>query len=255
MIEYFILVIIFLLGVWFIIKKRQENIPQKLETAEEEKPEQPGQAPLAKWKTRIFGAHGSIIKGTIVLAIILAVLWPFFGPDDKTYGAEEFSKAGCSAAMLSSTGCTLSGTEKMSIAKVVVVPESLPTGGEISISIGPYRFEYSSYSANTEEDYYKGEVYQNGWGKITYAPAKHGKPSNLPVPIMVKTNYWWLYQGYPSLWIKSRIVYDNLADGELLENDPPVQGLVTIKSGQPIKEVKIYYGSLLRTILGLVGMS
>lgn len=233
--QYGIVALIFLaIAVWQIYNKKQS---------------------VTDWKTKIFGAGGSIITGIIVLVIILAVLWPFIGPADKIYSSEEFSKFGCSQAVLSSSGCTLSGTEKMSIAKIVVVPESLPTGGKIDISIGPYRFEYSSYSAKAEEDYYKGEVYQNGWGKITYAPVKHGKPNDLSVPIMVTTNYWWLYQGYPSLWIKSRLVYENLADGELLDNDPPVQGLVTIRSEQSIKEVEIYYGSLPRTILGVIGMS
>lgn len=203
----------------------------------------------------IFGVIGLIIP----LVIISAVLWPFFGPADKTYGAEEFKKLGCNVnggnLVLNGSSCQLTGTEKMSIAKVVVIPESLPTGTEIWIEIGLYQFQYFSFSEKKGEDYYKGEVYQDGWGKITYAPAKHGKPSDMRVPIMVKTNYWYIYQGYPSLWIKSRIVYENLADGQLLDNDPPVQGLVTIKSeGQTvrIKEVKIYYGSLLRTISRLI---
>lgn len=215
--------------------------------------------------TRIFGARGSIIKRTIVLVIILAVLWPFIGPADKTYGAEEFKKLGCNvdgdSLVLSGSGseCQLTGTEKMSIAKVVIIPESLPTGAEVWTLIGPYQFKYSSYSTKQKGTYYKGQVYEQKWGEITYAPVEHGKPSDMPLPIMIQTNYWYIYQGYPSLWIKSRIVYENLADGGRLDNDPLVQGLVSIKSGAGqtarVKEVKIYYGSLLWTILGAIGMS
>lgn len=220
----------------------------------------------------ISGAAGSIITGIIILLIISAILWPNFGPADKTYSAEEFKKFGCNvnggSLALNGNGCQLTGTEKMSIAKVVVIPESLPTGAEVWTLIGPYQFKCFSYSVKEGEDYYKGDVYQQGWnGPITYAPDKHGKPSDEPLSIMVMTNSWYRIpvlglipaaldpNPYPVLLIKSRLVYESLAQGQRLDGDPPVQGLVVIKSGGQtvrIKEVNIYYGSLWRTISHLI---
>ncbi|MBU4368268.1 hypothetical protein KJ575_00915 [Patescibacteria group bacterium] len=239
--------------------KRLGELPQ---------PAQPQPAQLSEAS----GVSASIITGIIVLVIILAVLWPFFGPVDKTYDAEEFKNLGCnvngSSLVLDGNGCQLNGTEKMSIAKVVIIPESLPTGAEIWTSVGPYQFKYFSYSVKKGEDYYKGDVYQQGWnGPITYAPDKHGKPSDEPLPIMIMVNGWYRIpvlgmipaaldpNPHPVLLIKSRLFYESLAQGQRLDNDPPVQGLVAIKSGEQIvriKEVKIYYGSLLRTISHLI---
>jgi len=265
-------IIFFLIGSWLIFDTIKKFRVRQQTPIQQQPPVQSRQTLLATWKTKIFVAKGSIIKGTIVLIIALVVLWPTFGPADKTYGSEEFSKVGCTAAVLSSTGCTLSGTEKMSIVRVEVITESLPTGGEILIGIGSYQFKYSSYytkKSGYSGAFYKGEVYQQGFGPITYVPEEPGKPTNKPFPIVVLTNRWssipllafpinlFSVKGDPELQIGAGLGGQFLAYGALRDEDPPVQGLVTVKSTGTagIKEVQIYYGSLWRTIAGLAGMS
>lgn len=264
MIEYIILLIVFLFGVLFILKKRQENASQAPQAPRQ-------QAPAGQVQKMTTGYAGSIIIILLLVFFLAIAILLFTGSADRSLSAIELQK-------MCSGGCQISGGVIILSEGTLKIPnndfgeisiylteklskrDARTAGDVMNVSIGSHKahmwVDKCQYSMNPicyrGEWWYTAASPELGETHSSRDELQQAEASLLPIKIT---------KGYPDLTAitSTTNLEAKIGDKTLVtalrnnaQTPQPVKGTLVIECSKcSIREVKIYYAlpNRLRNIL------
>lgn len=267
MIEYIILVILFLLGVLFIWKKRQENAARNPQDPQAPAPQAPQEPAGQTLKQKLIG-YGAL---ALVLIIFLTAILYATGSADRSFNTTELKKMCSSGCQISGGAITLSeGTLKIPnndfgeitiyLTEKLSKRDARTAGDTMNISIGSHKahvwVDKCQYTQSTicyrGEWWYTAVSPELGETHSSRDELQYAEASLLPLRIT---------KGYPDLTAitSTTNLEAKIGDKTLVtalrnnaQTPQPVKGTLVIECSKcSIREVKIYYAlpNRLRNIL------